>query len=193
MANNSIVNIKDYFSRHNGLQRSNRYKVKFGGIEYFGIDGNNEYQARSAVIGSRAIDCVSDNLTGYGTGRVIPRYQKFVGGVFLVFPVTNDSHILTLFNNWFNRLHSGSRSAYGGGGLGVRYITDFYDDAVFNVTMDVELLDPNGGVNSTFRFYEVMPIETMPIELNMMENNAYSVYQVLINYKEFTFYPSATN
>lgn len=189
---NSITNIKDYFTRHNGLQRSNRYRIRFTGIPQFGGADvgsvENEYYANTVVIGPRAIDCVSDNLTSYGSGRVIPRYQKFASGIFLVFPVTNDSHLLKFFNNWFNYLHSGSRSAYGGSGaLGVPYFTNYYDSAVLNSTMNVDLLDPNGNVNSSFTFFEIMPIETMPIKFSMVENNQFTTYEVLMNYKEFTF------
>lgn len=191
MPNNSITTIKDYFARHNGLQRSNRYRVLFSGIpDFIGTDNaaEGEYYANQVVIGPRAIDCVSDNLTSYGSGRTIPRYQKFASGVFLVFPVTNDCHIMKLFDNWFNYLHSGSRSAFGGSGsLGTPYFTNYYDTAVFNATMTIQLLDPNGDPNATYTFYEVMPVETMPVELTMLRSNEYSMYQVLMNYKEFTF------
>jgi hypothetical protein len=52
--------------------------------------------------------------------------------------------------------------------------------------MEVKLLDPNGGVNKTFTFYEVYPLENIPLELNMLRPNEYLIYQVLMNYREFT-------
>lgn len=182
MPNNSITNIKDYFSRHGGLQRNNRYQIYFENLpSSIGVGTAQEMQALNVTIGARAIDAVADNLTGYGSGRAVPRTQKFIGGVFLAFPTTNDQHITKMFNRWFNSLYSGNRQ---GGGFLVKY----YDSTVKNVNMVVQLLDPNGGVNTSFRFFEVYPLETQPIEYTMMRNNEYSVYQVLMNYREFVQY-----
>jgi hypothetical protein len=182
MPNNSITNIKDYFGAHGGLQRNNRYQVYFenlpSGIGYPGDIKN--IQAMNVTIGARAVDAVADNLSGYGPGRAVPRTQKFIGGVYLAFPVTNDNHILKMFNNWFNLLYSGPKS---GGSFTVNY----YDDYVKKANMVVQILDPNGGINSTVRFYEVYPLETQPLEFTMVRNNEYSIYQVLMNYREFKF------
>jgi len=180
MPNNTITTIKDYFSRHGGLQRNNRYQVYFENLpSSIGLGDSSEIQALNVTLGARAIDAVADNLTGYGPGRAIPRAQKFVGGVFLAFPVTNDNHITKLFNNWFNILYSGYRQ-------GNNFLTNYYDTVVKNTNMVVQLLDPNGDVNTTFKFFEVYPLETQTFEFTMMRNNEYSVYQVLMNYREFT-------
>jgi len=181
MPNNSITNIKDYFSRHGGLQRSNRYQVYFENLPRgIGLGGPTDVQALNVTIGARALDAVADNLTGFGSGRAVPRSQKFVGGVFIAFPVTNDNHILKLFNNWFNTIYSGFRQ-------GGNFTTGFYDDLVKNTNMIVDILDPNGNVNTKIRFYEVYPLETQPMEFTMMKNNEYSIMQVLMNYRDFKY------
>ena len=104
---NSITNIKDYFSSHGGIQRNNRYQVYFENLpREIGLGTAKDIQALNVTIGARALDAVADNLTGYGPGRAVPRSQKFIGGVFLAFPVTNDNHILKIFKKWFNNIYS---------------------------------------------------------------------------------------
>jgi hypothetical protein len=188
---NSITNLKNYFEAHNGLQRDNRYKVTFWGIDLPGMLGqNDEYFTTNVSVGSRAIDAIADNLSGYGPGRVIPRSQKFAGGVLVTFPVTTDSHILTMFNAWFNRLHSGSLAA---GYRGAPFLTGYYDSNVANASMQITLLDPNGNANSAFTFFEVFPLETMPFKLDMASTNNFMTYTVLFNYREFDYQSAATN
>ena len=53
--------------------------------------------------------------------------------------------------------------------------------------MKINLLDPNGNINATYEFYEVYPVECLPMELNMVKNDLYSVYQVLMMYRDFNF------
>jgi hypothetical protein len=179
--NNSITNIKDYFSRHGGLQRNNRYQVYFENLPAgIGAGDAPNMQALNATIGARAIDAIADNLTGYGPGRAVPRTQKFVGGVFLAFPVTNDNHIMTFYNNWFNLIYAGKKQKK-------NFTVQYYDDYVKNTNMIVDVLDPNGVVNTKIRFYEVYPLETQPMEFTMMRNNEYTIYQVLMNYREFVY------
>jgi len=184
MSNNSILTIKDFFSRHNGLQRSNRFTVSFYNLPpAINIVSPEDFKCAAVAMGSRAIDGIADNLAGYGPGRIVPRYQKFVGGVFLVFPMTNDNFIIDFFNRWFNLIHSGGRIT---GNYSAPYVTNFYDSVVYNSTMKVNMLDPNGNVNKTFTFYEVYPVENLPFELAMAKPNEFMTYQVLMNYREFT-------
>ena len=177
---NSITNIKSYFSAHNGLQRPNRFQVYFENAPVSYPTDQYEIQAMASVIGVRAIDCTADNLTGFGRGRTIPRSQKFGAGVFLTFPITNDNHILRLFNDWFNVLHTGYRQ-------GGNFTTAYYDTTVRDTTMVIQLLDLNGNVNTSIRFFEVFPLETQPIPLNMAENNKFLEYQVLMQYRDFVY------
>lgn len=184
MSTNSILTIKDFFERHDGLQRTNRFSISFNNLPSAINDVPPEdFKCATVAMGSRAIDGVADNLAGYGPGRIVPRYQKFVGGVFLVFPVTNDNFIVSFFNRWFNLMHSGGRIS---GNYSQPYLTNFYDDVVYNTSMNVNLLDPNGNVNKRFTFYEVYPVENLPFEISMMKPNEFLTYQVLMNYREFT-------
>lgn len=192
MATNNITSIKDYFNRHSGLQRNNRFDVSFTGFagglytkvkDY--IDSEQFYPVEQANIGNRAIEGVSDNLGGFGFGRIQPRAQVFAGAIQLSFAITNDNHILKFFNAWFNYLYSGGRVATDGTDLKQKYNVPWYNDAVFPVSMKIRLLDPNGNPNSTFTFYEVMPVEMQPFEVNMNVPNKYMNLIVMISYKEF--------
>ena len=53
--------------------------------------------------------------------------------------------------------------------------------------MTVNLLDLNGNTNKSFIFNEVFPIETMPLNFNMLKQNEYLTYQVLFMFRDFTF------
>ena len=186
MANNSntIISIKDFFDRHKGLQRNNRYSVSFINLpQTLPQIAEEDYQTLGVAMGARAIDGIADNLMGYGAGRIVPRSQKFVGGVLLSFAVTNDNFIVDLFNKWFNLIYSGGRAK---GNYAAPFQLSFYDDIVYNTQMKVNLLDPNGNTNKTFTFYEVYPVENIPFELSMVRTNEYLIYQVLMNYREFT-------
>lgn len=182
---NTITSVKEYFDRHNGLQRTNRYSVAFTGLPS-GLPTTppEDFKAKSVSMAARAIDSVSDNLAGYGAGRAVPRSQRFIPGVLLTFAVTNDSHILEFYNAWFNKIYSGGRIR---GSLAVPFQLDFYNNIVYNCQMKVNLLNPNGGINKVFTFYEVYPIENIPMEVSMLEVNKFMTYQVLMNYREFTF------
>jgi hypothetical protein len=183
--NNSILTIKDFFDRHNGLQRSNRFSMSFTNLPA-GLPTvpNTDLNPISVVIGARAIDGVADNLAGYGSGRTVPRSQKFPQGIMLSFPITNDHIITDFYDAWFNKIYSGGRQK---GNYATPFQLSFYDDIITNCTMNIDLLDLNGNINRTYTFYEVYPIECLPIELNMLENNKYSIYQVLMMFRDFTF------
>lgn len=182
---NTITTVKNYFDRHNGLQRSNRYSLSFSGLPS-GLpqQAADDFKAKSVSMGARAIDSVSDNLAGYGSGRAVPRSQRFIPGVLLTFAVTNDNHILDFFNAWFNKIYSGGRLK---GNLSTPFQLSFYNTTVYNCQMTVKLLDPNGGVNRKFTFYEVYPIENIPMEVSMLEVNKFMTFQILMNFREFTF------
>ncbi len=183
--NNSILTIKDFFDRHHGLQRTNRFSMSFlnlpAGLSTVPVA---DFMPISVQIGARAIDSVADNLAGYGPGRAVPRSQKFAQGVLLSFPVTNDHIITDFYDSWFNLIYSGGRQK---GNYATPFQLSYYNDVVLNCQMKIQILDPNGGVNRTFTFFEVYPLESLPIELNMMKNNDYVTYQVLMMYRDFVF------
>lgn len=180
----SILYMKEFFDRHNGLQRTNRFSISFSGLPS-GLPAitNDDFKAGNVAMATRAIDSIADNLAGYGSGRAVPRSQRFIPGVLVTFPVTNDCYIINFFNAWFNRIYSGGRLK---NNIAAPYILEFYDNIVSNCHMKVKLLNPNGGVNRVYTFYEVYPIENMPVEVSMEQNNKFLTYQVLFNYREFT-------
>lgn len=181
---NTIIGIKDFFDRHKGLQRNNRYQVSFLNLpSALPAVAADDFQTLGVAMGARAIEGIADNLMGYGPGRVVPRSQKFVGGVLLNFAVTNDNFIMDFFNSWFNLIYSGGRIK---GNYSAPFQLNYYDDIVYNTQMQIKLLDPNGNTNKIFTFYEVFPIENIPLELSMVRTNEYLIYQVLMNYREFT-------
>jgi hypothetical protein len=154
---NSITAIKDFFDRHKGLQRPNRFSMSFNGLPAVlsNLVPPNDFQPIGVMIGARAIDSVADNLAGYGLGRSVPRSQKFPQGVMLTFAVTNDHFITDFYNDWFNAIYSGGRQA---GALNIPYRLAFYDDIIAETTMKIKFLDPNGDINRTYTFFEIYPI-----------------------------------
>lgn len=183
--NNSILAIKDFFDRHNGLQRSNRFSLSFLNLPRSLPQLNdNDINPIAVTIGARAIDSVADGLAGYGGGRTIPRSQKFPQGILLSFPVTNDNFIPLFFDKWFNAIYSGGRQR---GGFRNAFQLEYYDNIVANTSMKLSLLDPNGNPNTTYTFYEIFPLETLTTELNMLKTNDYLTYSVLINFRDFVY------
>lgn len=184
---NSIQTIKQYFHNHNGLQLTNRFTVQF-----FNLPGNiatntAEYQAEYMALGPRAINTVQDNLTGFGGGRFVPRSQTFLGGGFgvqLIFPITNDNHLLQLFDKWFNMFYRGYNVPAPGSNSAPTFSINYYNTTVRNCSMTVNMLDPNGGINNTTTFYEVFPVETQPIEFSMATVDKYLRYAVTFAYRD---------
>lgn len=182
--NNSILTIKDFFDRHNGLQRSNRFSLSFVNLpEGVPAIPNEDLNPIAITIGARAIDTIADGLAGYGPGRTIPRSQKFPQGLLMTFPITNDNFITKFFNSWFNRIYSGGRQL---GNLNTAFRLEYYDTIVANTQMKISLLDPNGNPNITYTFYEVFPLECLPIDLNMLKTNEYSTYTALMFFRDFS-------
>ena len=179
--NNSIKSVKDYFNSRKGIQRPNRYSLTFSGFPE-GLSGlspylESEYLADEILIGERAIDHVSDNLPGYGLGRLIPRRQRFHNGVTIVFPVAGNNLILKLFHTWF-------QSLYGEGKDGQGFYVRYYDDTVKGATLRVKILDLNGNNVSQFRFTEIFPTQTLPLKFSSVGPEPYLRYAVTFNYRE---------
>lgn len=183
--NNSILTIKEFFDRHQGLQRNNRYSITFRKLPA-GIPKiqDGDFHPLVVQMGARAIDSMADNLAGYGPGRSVPRSPKFVPGVMMAFPVTNDNMITDFYDAWFNKIYSGGRQQ---GNYATPFQLSYYDDIILNTQMDVNLLDPNGNINRTMTFYEVYPLETLPMQLTMMDQNNFLTYQVIMMFRDFTF------
>jgi|694.fasta_scaffold117445_3 hypothetical protein len=185
--NNSIQTIKQYFTDRGGLQLSNRFQVSFRNIPTFVTDTvggpNYVFQAQQIDIGPRALNFVQDNLAGYGYGRFVPRSQQLMAGgngILITFPVTNDNSILEVFNVWFDYFFSNNVIE----GRKV-YMLPYYDRSIKNVEMQIDILDPNGKINSSMNFTEVFPVETQPIFMTMLKNDSYMTYTVLFGYRDF--------
>lgn len=177
---NSIQTIKDYFDRHNGLQLSNRFLVKFFNVPSF--TGVPEIQAQSLEMAPRTILNIKDNLQGYGQGRYVPRYQDFLPqGIIITFPVTNDNFILNFFNQWFNYFYSSRLNSNRG------FVLPYYDDAVADAQMEIHVLDPNGVINTRMIFTEVFPVETLPYQLSMRTENNYLSYSVTFGFRDLVY------
>lgn len=179
--NNSIKSVKDYFSSRQGIQRANRYSLSFSGFPE-GLSAltsylEPEYISDEILIGERAIDHVSDNLPGYGLGRLVPRRQRFANGVTIVFPVAGNNKILKLFDTWFQAI-------YGVGKNGQGFYVRYYDDTVKGVTLRVKILNLNGNTVSQFRFTEVFPTQSLPVKFSSAGAEPYLRYGVTFNYRE---------
>lgn len=184
-SNNSIIGIKDFFSRHRGLQRNNRFSMSFLNLpRKIPQIENFDLNPLSVTMSGRAIDGVADNLAGYGLGRTVPRSQKFPEGVMLNFAITNDHQITYFFNEWFNAIYAGGRQK---GDYTKPFQLSYYDDIIYDTQMNINYLDPNGNINATYEFYEVYPVECLPQELSMLKNDLYSVYSVLMIFRDFNF------
>lgn len=183
--NNSIIALKDYFDRHKGLQRSNRFSM-----EYVNLPAGlptippEDFKIGAVTIGARAIDGVADNLVGYGPGRTVPRSQKFPQGVLLTHSVTSDNFIADFYDAWFNLIYAGGRQR---GNLSEAFMLNYYDNVAANTVLKIKLLDLNGNTNRIYNFYEVYPIETLPVQLGMEKTNQFVTYQVLMMFRDFTF------
>jgi hypothetical protein len=184
MLDNSIISLKNYFKRHKGIQRPNRYSISFrnlpAGVRY----QDSDYIVDEFLLNQRAIDHVADNLSGYGLGRLLPRRQRFANGFAASFPVGGDNNIMLMFNDWFNAIYSGG---YSGGGYAAPFRSSYYDDVVKNCSVILKVLDLNGNTASTFTFYEVFPTETYPIKLNSISGgDPYMKYNVIFNYRDYS-------
>lgn len=185
---NSIETIKNYFDRHEGLQLSNRFNVQFFNVPSF--QGTPEIQALSLEMSPRTILNVKDGLQGYGQGRLVPRYQEFLAqGIIITFPVTNDNYIFNFFNNWFNYFYS-SRYANTNANYQRGFILPYYSDAVLNTSMQIQLLDPNGNINTRMTFTEVFPVESLPFQLAMRSENSYMTYSVTFGFRDVRYNPT---
>lgn len=183
---NSITTIKDYFTRHGGLQLSNRFFVDFYNVPSYG-GGNTTVQtvhAQEVAFPPRVLETVADQLQGYGFGRFVPRYQKLLAeGIIMSFPVTNDSFVMDFFNRWFNYFYASQLATY----TNRNYILPYYDDAVKDCSMVLRILDPNGNVNTNIVFTEVFPVETQPFNLSMKSTDSYLLYPVVFGFRDFYY------
>jgi hypothetical protein len=181
---NSIQQIKDYVDRHGGLQLTNRFNVSFFNVPSY--TGVIEIQAQQVDMAPINLNFTQDNLNGFGFGRFVPRSQQLMAGgngVLVTFPVTNDNYILNFFNNWFNYFFSSAKNIPSDARQ--PFVLPFYDQSIKNVSMVINILDPNGNVNSRITYFEVFPVETQPLMMTMLKNDSYMTYSVLFGFRDY--------
>ena len=181
---NSIQQIKDYVDRHGGLQLTNRFNVSFFNVPSY--NGTIEIQAQQVDMAPRTLNFAQDNLNGFGFGRFVPRSQQLMAGgngVLITFPVTNDNYILNFFNDWFNYFFASKLNS--NNDVRDPFVLPFYDNAIKDVRMVINILDPNGNVNSSITYYEVFPVETQPVMMTMLKYDSYMTYSVLFGFRDY--------
>lgn len=181
---NTIQTIKNYVQKHNGLQLPNRFDVTFYNLPANIWKGALEVQAQVVTLSPRSISTIQDNLIGYGGGRFVPRSQNILPGpgVMVTFPITNDNHIIKLFNNWFNAFYAGPRTS---NNWLTPFVVQFYDNIVLNTRMVIRTLNPNGQPNNIMTFYEVFPVEVQPIEMAMIKPDTFLTMTVIFGFREY--------
>jgi hypothetical protein len=180
---NTINSLKNYFNARNGVQRLNRFSIFFLNVPQAAARYlDTEYIAEDFLLNVRAIDHASDNLPGYGAGRLIPRRQRFQEGFTVNFPVTGDNKIMLFFNDWFNSLYSGGSNV---GNITTPYNVRYYDEVVKPCKLILNVLNLNGVPVSKFTFNEVFPTETLPITFSSKTQNEYLRYPVTFNFKDY--------
>jgi hypothetical protein len=185
--NNTIQSLKTYFKTRDGIQRPNRFSIQFNlfstGLQGVSQFQESEYLADEILINETAIDHVSDNLAGYGIGRLVPRRLRYANGVTIIFPVAGDNKIIKFIDSWFKSLY-GTEIASGQSG---NFYTNYYDQAVKNCNLRVRMLDLNGKPSSTFWFKEVFPTQSLPIRLAATNADPYLRYGVTFNFREYVY------
>jgi len=184
--NNTIQSLKSYFNTRDGIQRPNRYSIEFKltgpGLAPVRAFSESEYLADEVLIGETAIDHVSDNLPGYGIGRLVPRRLRYANGVTIIFPVAGDNKVIKFINAWFKALY-GSTDA---NSSITSFYSNYYENTVRYANLKIYLLDLNGNKSSTFWFKEVFPTQTLPIRLTSTNADPYLRYGVTFNYRDYS-------
>jgi len=174
--NTSISALKEKITASGGLQRANRFLIKFSG-NYLptlftgnpGGDGApNTYIAETVLLPDIVINTQADGLAGPGLGRSQPRGISYKDGVLVTFPVFGDYRLPQAFDSWMKNLYYQNPSS------GARaWITEYYGVSVKNNQMTLDVLDLNGKSTATYKFYEIFPVEIAPIQFSSLNTNEY--------------------
>ena len=186
--NISISALKDKITASGGLQRANRFLIKFNGdsVPVFfrntsGSDGApNTYIAETVLLPDIVMNTQADGLAGPGLGRSQPRGISYKDGVMVTFPVFGDYKLPQAFDNWMKNIYSENP------GSGAKtWITYFYDDVVKKNEMTLDVLDLNGKAIATYRFYEIFPVEIAPIQFSSLNTNEYLKITVRFAFRKY--------
>jgi hypothetical protein len=189
--NTSISALKEKITASGGLQRANRFLIKFNGLSgeqaaFFnatsGGDGApNTYIAETVLLPDIVMNTQADALSGPGLGRSQPRGLSYKDGVLVTFPVFGDYRLPQAFDNWMKNIYSENLSGSGA----KTWITYFYDDVVKKNEMVLDVLDLNGKAIATYRFYEIFPVEIAPIQFSSLNTNEYLKITVRFAFRKY--------
>jgi hypothetical protein len=184
----SISALKEKITASGGLQRANRFLIKFAGdyIPSFftgslGQDGTPKtYIAETVLLPDIVINTQADGLAGPGLGRSQPRGISYKDGVLITFPVFGDYRLPQAFDSWMKNLY------YQNPGSGARaWITEYYDTSVKDNQMTLDVLDLNGNATATYKFYEIFPVEIAPIQFSSLNTNEYLKITVRFAFRKY--------
>jgi hypothetical protein len=186
--NTSISALKEKITASGGLQRANRFLIKFSGTVptfFNGAPGGDgapkSYIAETVLLPDVVLNTQADALSGPGLGRSQPRGLSYKDGVMVTFPVFGDYKLPQAFDDWMKELYSENLSGSGA----KTWITYFYDDVVKKSEMTLDVLDLNGKVTATYRFYEIFPVEIAPIQFSSLNTNEYLKITVRFAFRKY--------
>jgi hypothetical protein len=198
-SNNQLSIIKDFISANEGIQRANRYTLKFsfknkfpgdiisnttGATPSTGQGNSNSLKMYPSAIsfGARAINYVYDNLQGPNYGRAVPNSSKYVGGIVLTFLVTGNLNPMNFFYGWMDRLYGSRIFGIQPFHSGQPSVISYYKDITEGASADINFLDLNGNIKQRWICQEVYPVECMPIELSAKADSPL-LFQIVLNYR----------
>ncbi len=186
--NISISALKEKITDSGGLQRANRFLIKFIGDSvpgfFTGTSGSdgapNTYIAETVLLPDIVMNTQADGLAGPGLGRSQPRGISYKDGVLVTFPVFGNYKLPQAFDKWMKNLYSENT------GEGAKtWVTGFYDTTVKNSQMTLDVLDLNGKAIATYRFYEIFPVEIAPIQFSSLNTNEYLKITVRFAFRKY--------
>lgn len=184
----SISALKEKITASGGLQRANRFLIKFAGDSipgFFtaspGADGTPKtYIAETVLLPDIVMNTQADGLAGPGLGRSQPRGISYKDGVLVTFPVFGDYKLPQAFDSWMKNLY------YQNPGSGAKaWVTEYYSNSVKTNEMTLDVLDLNGIATATYRFYEIFPVEIAPIQLSSLNTNEYLKIMVRFAFRKY--------
>jgi hypothetical protein len=184
----SISALKEKITASGGLQRANRFLIKFAGdgVPGFftaspGADGTPKtYIAETVLLPYIVMNTQADGLAGPGLGRSQPRGISYKDGVLVTFPVFGDYRLPQAFDNWMKNLYYQNPST----GAKV-WVTEYYSNSVKTNEMTLDVLDLNGIATATYRFYEIFPVEIAPIQFSSLNTNEYLKITVRFAFRNY--------
>lgn len=189
--NISISALKEKITASGGLQRANRFLIKFNGLSgdwgailnapASGDGAPNTYIAETVLLPDIVLNTQADALSGPGLGRSQPRGLSYKDGVLITFPVFGNYKLPQAFDKWMKNLYNENTTGEGA----KTWITGFYDSTVKSNQMTLDVLDLNGKAIATYKFYEIFPVEISPIQFSSLNTNEYLKITVRFAFRKY--------